>query len=299
MIIRAIVLLGALSLLGLTNDEVARNVYNYLHGDPKGSELQVVTPEIREQVVLRLRRYAYGFDSETGAKTDNSRDSSALVVLLRLGDLQTIKEMMNEYHQSPGEWDRGYRAEGLVDLNDRDFAESAQPLLIPYLAREFFRDDLHLAPDENEKTDLVPASVGSGYYAVSIMKNSPVFSANVRKWADKAYFALRLHTGRDIVKYQQVMQQWWRDDAKHFETKDYAAVKPGVPLVSAFVEPKPLVAVEASQQPMASAELPLATAPAAQPAPAPSTSSPLIYPLAIGFTALLLGALAFFLRRKT
>ena len=237
--IRAVTILSALSILGSTRAELVKNVENYLVGDPKGSKLQVVTPEIREEVIMRLRRTAYGFDSDTGAKMEH-RNKTALLVLLRLGDVPTIEDVMREYHETPGEWEWEKNRSGVVGLLDGTFPDSAQPLLIPYLAREFFREDLHTADDEVMEREGFPGSVGSAFYAIGIMKKSPVFNAPVRKWAEKADWALRLHTGRDIVKYREVMQQWWWDNAKHFEAKDYGAVQPGAPLVTTYISPGPL-----------------------------------------------------------
>lgn len=250
---RSFVILLAFPILGFANDDMARKVFSYLLDDPRESELHVVTPDIRDGVIMRLRRYAHGADSESGARSGLHRDSSSLVVLFRLGDMQTIEEVMKEYHEAPGEWEYepGMRKGGGVRLYDRTFADSAQPLLIPYLAREFFREDLNtVAVDDIEgvgdKTEfngafeLMPASVGSAFYAVGILKKSPFFSGAVHEWAEKADWALRLHTGRDIVKYRQIMQQWWGDNAKHFEAKDYGAVQPGAPLVTTYMSAGPL-----------------------------------------------------------
>ena len=312
----SLVAVHAAWILAVTNSEFAKYVENELIRNPRGSDIEMVTPEIRKEVILYLRRYADGADPDSGTKAGLGPDPGAQLLLLRLGDEQQIEEYSKSLEAAISKFRGISRAR--IDYS----GEAAQPLLIPRLAKYFFADDGDNFWDDRIVDDVVnilyPVSVGSAVTTLAILRNSPVFDTAVQKWADNAYqrvihaeykklgFTLPDHlipfptaTDIDLADLRKSMREWWRENARYFETKDYASVKPGVPIASPSVEPKPPVSAEVTQQPKGSAEPPLATAPAAQPAPAPSTSSPLIYPLAIGFTALLLGTLALFLRRKT
>ena len=165
------------------HSELAVNVFDYLLGDPMGSELHVVSPEIRNEVILRLQRYAHGMDPDDGIRTGLHANLSAQLLLLRLGDERSIVEKMQE--------DRRLAEEaGKIDIEERILERSAQPLLIPYLARDFSREDgdeITYWSQGDLSFEYYPISAGSAFRAIGIVANSAAFNPVVRAWAEQPH----------------------------------------------------------------------------------------------------------------
>ena len=315
---KSMILAGVFSVCAIMaiGSERGKSVYNDLIGDPvgrranpPGSDLNMVTPDIRDEVMLYLRRYASGLDSADGGKTDLSHNPSAKLLLMRLGDEQQIEERKKVFDAILAEFG-GYSLGAIIYDG-----EVAHPLLIPHLAKNFLAEDGDKTWEyqRGDIGDLVyPKSIGCAVSTLGIMRNSPAFSPAVRNWADKTYIRVRyaeeLPEGApvlfpksdaiDLTALRKAMREWWKENAGSFAAKDYASVKPGAWLPAAKVPATGDAVKDMGQPPASKVEPPSTTVTGAEPAQASSSSSPLIYPFAIGSSLLLLAAIAFFLRRK-
>lgn len=297
------------ALVAFADDEVPGDLVENLIGEPLGADVQKVTPPIRDAVIRRLRRIVDGSDSEFGIKSGLHYGEEAKLILMRLGDEHEIEshcKMRDAHLTKSGEF-----SAGVIGF----YVELSLPQLIPGLATYFSKEDgdnawLH---QEDERRDIVyPVSIGSAVSALGIMKGSPAFNPAVRKWAEDAFERVEYGQSKldlvvptpipkadiDLKELRQSMREWWKENAPAFAAKDYASVKPGasppVPKTPATAE----TAKDNSQPPALRTETPQATAPTSEPMPSPSASSPLIYPMAIGLSALLIAAIALLIQRK-
>ena len=314
---RLMSLAGAIGIWAITAmaSERGKSVYDDLLGDPAGrranppgSDLNIVTPDIRDEVILYLRRYASGTDAFSGNKTGLSHNSSAQLILIRLGDEQTIAEFLKERDEVESKYG------GMTATMENPEMESAQPLLIPGLAPKFFRQDgdaVSVLRDDDLSWLLYPVSAAASLSALGIMKESPVFNASLREWAGAMYESVtnedaRRRTHRDfppapnavLVELRKSMREWWKENARNFEAKDYASVKPGAWLPAANAAATAESAKDTADSPVSKAEIPHPVGTVGEPVPPASYSSTLIYPVAIGSSLLLLASIAFFLRRR-
>ena len=301
--------------------ERAKSVYDQLKGDPDGrlaktpgSDLNIVTPDIRDEVIMYLRRSASGADEDTGIKTDFGPDGHAKRLLIRLGDEQKIEEYLKIHEDAASRFGGIPRA--WIDYS----GEVAHPLLIPRLAKYFFVDDGNSVWDgriDDVGNMVYPASIGSAVCTLAIIRNSPAFNSALQKWADNAYqrvihaeykklgFRLPDHlipfpraADIDLAELRKAMRAWWKENARYFEAKDYASVKPGAWLPAAKVPAAAGTTKDTTQPTAAKTETPSPGPQTGEPAPIASSASPFLYPAVIGLSALLLAALAFLLRRR-
>lgn len=215
--------------------DLAANVFDYLIGNPRRAELHVITPEIRDGVILRLRRYAKGLHPESGAETGLGGARTAQLLLLRLGDERAMEEALKALS------DAAQKHGMLLSDGSEDLVNSAQPLFIPSLAEYLFRDDGNAARREWEGDlvyDWIPVSAACALYAVHIMENSPGFTPAVTEWAKKTRHAMKLwnddlvsYRKRDLAGFRQLMREWWRENEQFFRARNYQAVQPGRLLV--------------------------------------------------------------------
>ena len=300
--------------------ERAKSVYNDLLGDPDGrlaktpgSDLNMVTPDIRDEVILYLRRYASGTDAFSGNKTGLSHNSSAIRLLIRLGDEQQIEEHLKDVDATFAKFG-GYSLGAIIYDG-----EVAHPLLIPRLAKHFFAEDGD-NPWEHRVDDswnlVYPKSIGCAVSTLGMMRNLPAFSSELRSWADKTYQRVRHAAYKmgprlpdhlipypdaediDLTELRKAMREWWKENAGSFAVRDYASVKPGAWLPATKAPAAAESAKGTTDSPASRAEITHPVGIASEPVPPASSSSPLIYPLAIGSSLLLLASIAFFLRRK-
>lgn len=157
----------------------------------KGSE--------RPQVILRLKRYASG--DLTGYV------SQAKYLLIELGDTDAITKEIHSYHGDD-------MRKAMLLLR-----KSKQPLLIPLLARDLAL--IEPTTDKLLKSEFLipPRSVSSGEIIRSVIINSSEFTSEVKTWA------LQLNTD-NREGFRTVMRQWWKENKKYFDVKNYAAVRP-------------------------------------------------------------------------
>ena len=255
---------------------------SYILEHPTEFTPEAVGADIRDEVIQQLR----------GGLTDVdiSHWSEKCVALIRMGDEKTIAKTMRA------------RKEAIEKVGKSESIGGdgfpVQPLLISFLAEDFFREDGDEWTTRMNDDQLVlslPISIGSATDVLRLMRKSSVFSPEVKAWLGSADGKFSFRT-LDMAKFRSLMRQWWRENESHFAEKDYAAVKPGASLAG-VLKPDDTEAPATSQQPP--------TSPALTGDPSPTTavatdtqSSPYILPAAVGLSALAIAAAAFVFRRK-
>ena len=181
-----------------------------------GSGFSLVTPDIRDEVVRRIR--ASAGDSFTKAAGKSQRDH---LLLVRLGDVEATKQVVEVVRASLPKW-----APGSVPLLD-SLRDRAQPVIIPLLAGDFSRNDGETQGWVN-RDDLEymvrPVSIEMCVLAFDVMRLNDAFAPETRAWAKYSREAADSAAPRQI---RELMQQWWRDNEAHFLARDYHAVQPG------------------------------------------------------------------------
>ena len=207
-------------------------------------------------------------------KASGQRNGSSELDLFLFGDPEMMKQWADDF---------------LNRRDDRGLYLSQSPELIPMIAPGLSNQD-PVAIGYG-----IPLSSAAATAILHVIANTDAFSAETRIWAQAVPAQIEPSVeGR--LEYIEMMRNWWRENERHFQAKDYAAVKRGAPLS----EPKP---PEDTEPPAASEPLPTVPTVPTPPSPSavvsiPSDSSPYIIPVAIGLSALLIAATIFIFRRK-
>lgn len=172
-----------------------------------------VRPEIRDEVIVHLRAKLHPDDPCFPMYTSDS--------LVALGDEQTIERVIRQIKEKAAKTGTWY------SIGQYSYP---QPLLIPYLAEDFFRDDGDTIDEQVTRRDLdhLQISIGRVLDVLNILRRSPAFSEDMHKWSENT-IAVPLKL-LDISKCRQVMRSWWLENKEHFAKRDYASVRPGAPL---------------------------------------------------------------------
>ena len=172
------------------------------------ADLSVVDDANRAEIIARARSVA--------KREKVGNDIGANILLLRLGDIETMQRLMNDYHQSYG-----------TDALERVpflFARARQPLLIPLLASDLYLPaGKGLPPPIRPGQDVIVILTLQASSANLILENvirSTEFDQKLRVWAKKFQ---RNRFGKQDEFVAQ-MKTWWEQNQKSFEAKNYAAV---------------------------------------------------------------------------
>ena len=174
-----------------------------------------------------------------------------------------------------------------------------QPLLIPHMAEDFFREDGNGweigMRDTDIRTSFMPISIGSILDVLSILRRSPAFNEDVKKWVEDS---LGVSISKlDMPKCRNLMRMWWRENEGHFAKRDYAAVKPGAPLGRNLAKPG-AYENDPAYQPKPTTSAPVATFPPPKAASSEPDSISYIFVTAISLSILVIAASAFFVRSR-
>ena len=176
---------------------------------------KMVPTEIRNEVIVRLRAKLrltdeYGFIPHDVCES-----------LVALGDEQTIERVMHEFREN------ARKGTGTQSLGNNVYP---QPLLIPYLAENFFLEDGDVIDTDKiwVSSSNLQFSIASILDVFGIIRRSSAFNADLKEWV-KAEPSIPLRI-LDVPKCREVMRTWWRENEEHFAKRNYAAVKPGAPL---------------------------------------------------------------------
>ncbi len=213
----------SLIFLPLTRDELIDNVISYLHDKGPHAEPHVVTPDIRDEVLGRLK-------SELPENLRPDLDSLRTYrILLRLGDEETTRQIVNanrfRWLTDPTEAIL-MNSEGQLFLGV--LAYSAQPAVIPLIAEDFFRNDGDKITSQSVD-DLFytkrPFSIEMCRVAFAVMSRSEAFPKSTRDWAKECSSASEYDSPPPLVR--EMMQKWWRENEARFRAADYQAVHAG------------------------------------------------------------------------
>ncbi len=198
------------------------------------ADFSVVTPDIREEVIGRIRKEADG-----PLQKLNLGGLSDYRLLVRLGDRKTMEELVSSTRDA-------FLGKSQFAFHE-ELGRSAQPALIPMIAEDFFRNDgseVKWKQDDDVAYASRPFSIIMCRVALEIAYRSDAFADATRKWARDTIWK----TDENPTLTRELLQQWWQANEKSFGQRDYHAVLPG-------------------------RELPLPTTMAASPGPPPPNES--------------------------
>jgi len=187
------------------------------------ADLTLIPPDQRTDIIFRLRRIAaitQGVSQEVGNSIVHK--DTADLLLLRLGDKFTIERMIQDY--------RAYNSPHAWVYDQHLFELSSQPLLIPYLAQDFYLNEDtakgFATGEPPDATEFVisgpPRSIFSGVTVVRLIQNVPEFTEEMKAWARQAY-DVRLASPE---RFRNLMRVFWEKNKAAFERQDYRAVVP-------------------------------------------------------------------------
>lgn len=279
---------------GFCQKQQIDRVISYLRGDWTNSDLSVVTPEIRDQVIQRIRKYAGGpFDEINGAGRID------YILLIRLGDMETTRQIVDSTRSSQLTGKGWAFYDALV--------AAAQPAVITLIAEDFFRDDGDkITPTliGDEADYIRPLSIEMCRVAFGIVARSELFTPETKEWAKKN---LEWADSSAPALFREIAQEWWASNKAQFLANDYRAVKPGRTLPApSWAQPES----DDQSTPPAAPGLPMSPH---QPAAIVATSTPAVsssgniqtqgnsgntYTWIAGLLLILCGGMAWLLKRK-
>jgi hypothetical protein len=251
-----------------------RPVTSWLYERPSEAELAALSSEEREEYIGQLR-----------GVTDFKR-RAAQRLLIELGDRETAENVVAEcINETP----RGRQSQDASAV----LAFVRQAWVIPMLEPALLRDEVIEKRVWTMDSGPVPVSVDAAACIVQILNRCPVFSDEVRQWAQKMKWEL------DVRVLRQTMRDWWEQNKEHFAKGDYAAVQPLQPVSPAPPTPPPAPAVKAEAAPAATPQ-PAAkpSPPTATPALAERSTLPWSVLVGIAMLALAAGLVVILLRAK-
>lgn len=217
-------------------------VAEYLRADPSNSDLRVVKPDIRESVIALLKNYHKVNAPNSPEEWNRPPDSTSRTILLRLHDQETVETFIRGIKDWAAGRERGEAAPiaELPDTRDASF--------IPHFSEDFLRED---GSEIIEHTDQdvgwyeQPRSTDIAINVLKLIASSHEFNTATRKWAE-TYGDTWAIKQVGVAAFRQVLREWWEDNKRVFQTKDYQAVTPGRSL------PLPAqIAVETTHAPLA------------------------------------------------
>jgi len=162
-----------------------------------------ITSGNRDQIITELRWHA-------ASSAWDSHQSVAMVLLVRLGDIQTIQQLSSDFLTNSSSEDKWTGA-------CRILKDSHDAAAIPALA---------LALEASGQIDVANPTIplsAKGLYAADaifeIARRAPQFTDAFRAIAQTVTY----ENGRVATK---AMQDWWQQNKEHFVKKDYSAVGP-------------------------------------------------------------------------
>jgi len=222
------------------------------------ADLTLIPPDQKDAVIRRLREIATLKQGSVEIGDTLVHVMAADLLLLRLGDKFTMERMVQDY--------RAYNSTASWSYDQSQFEYSRQPLLIPYLAEDFYLEEdptkgitVRPPPGSAEFGVSVPSrSVFSGVTVVRIVEEAPEFTQEMKAWAKQAS-ALRRESS---VRFRNLMRVFWEKNKAAFGRGDYHAV---VPVTENEAAPPPAVpAPLATPAPLPLSQTPRSTTPAVQ-----------------------------------
>ena len=257
---RAIVLVTAalLPIAGNCQDERIDRIVSRLL-DSEIPDLSLVTPDVRDEVIHRIRGSSGDSFEQTIGKTRRY-----YLLLVKLGDEDATKQVVAAMRPS-------LPKKGPGNLWLSFLEDDAQPVIIPIIAGDFFLNDGEEQTSAllgDEGFQVRPVSMEMCMLAFHVILRSGSFSPETTAWAKynhdwrQSYFT----TPREM---REQMQRWWRANEAHFRARDYQAVRPGETLSSAAAQ-TPVRSGDPSGQPAPTRRTPADVGTPSQ----PGTSAP-------------------------
>lgn len=194
-------ILGTVTLKGAPpEDDVRRLMTNHYDN----IDVSKVPEAIRRRYIEQLKNLSSSEKIQYGSKAD--------LLLIDLGDMDTIKSDVKAYHASISS-----AAAGGI------FLLCKQPLVIPLLAGDLEVNEDAKPVRSGEDLLVYPVSVRSANIMRIILINSPQFKNETKKWAEETY------PGKERAKaaaFREVFRGWWMQNADAFKQLEYSKVTP-------------------------------------------------------------------------
>ncbi|MEQ1853941.1 MAG: hypothetical protein ABMA01_20410 [Chthoniobacteraceae bacterium] len=141
-------------------------------------------------------------------------DEEAYGILLLLGDREATRHCVQK----------------MVKDKFPALGYSGSPIVIEYLMPHVFKLEAYSRTWVSDVVH-VPFSFIATSDVFKILAESSAFSDEVRNWAKSTKVS-------DSLSERAELRRWWNENKVHFAKDDYKAVKPGLPIPSAFEEEK-------------------------------------------------------------
>ncbi|PAW77290.1 MAG: hypothetical protein B9S32_12370 [Verrucomicrobia bacterium Tous-C9LFEB] len=208
--LRSFAIIFLLPVLTLSAESTDTLVQKIIARDTANADLSVITDENRQKIVEIARNVVL--------RKVEGNYVGAQILLLRLGDAQTIKELQTLFSEY-----KGKEAWQEVPF----YVERArQPLLV-----EAFSSSLYSPLDQGVKgivggvkTEVVtlvpPKPVMAGALIISTIRQSKEFSPELKAWAKEMAHNL------DEADFISKMRLWWEQNKERFVTLKFKEVEP-------------------------------------------------------------------------
>ena len=142
--------------------------------------------------------------------------------LAMLADPELMPGWIRDAKQAPaGSEELGSAVRGIV--------LAAKPELVVELAPFIMTGEPVTSTYVDDTRSYTTKNVTAGHGMLAIIKNSPAFDGQIRKWAQD-----QLKAPAELLL--KMLPQWWKDNEAHFIAKDYKSVKPGEDIYNPVME---------------------------------------------------------------
>jgi len=203
-----------IALFPLQSEDTQSLVENTIRSDTTHADLSWINSKNREDVVQLARQYA------------SNGSLGAQILLLRLGDSQTIQQILARYREN---YSRDGAQETVLIIQ-----RAKQPLLIPPLAADLYIKDnqkMRPPPSGSDVIFLLNLPTSSGDLILEQIIRSPEFSPELKDWAKK----FKSTEFGDPKVFAQTLKLWWEQNKDKFRTRDYKSIPPPIPAVTTIL----------------------------------------------------------------
>ena len=199
----------------------AREVVTKLRYNCIKSDLNLVTAENRQEVIRRLWSYVNQVNPDYPDEQLHTIYDDCYILLLRLGDRQIIEKVSNIYRKSTEASVSGSWIATLI-------RDAKQPLALPVLF-ETISSQESPEPKWVRGADypvlVFPVSMEGPLEAMWVVRNSDVFSTEVRTWAGDMLARSRAEPS----EVRNALRLWWKQNGTAVSWGDFKKVNVPLP----------------------------------------------------------------------
>ncbi len=177
------------------------------------ADLSGIAETERPMIISQLKKAVSGIK---WSSEGNTTLLGAKLLLTNLGDAEAIKDLVQRYKKSSP----------TSRSMERLLRNCKQPLFIPLIANDLKMDEKAEYVQASYDYITLPRSFQSTWIIRDILKNSPAFHQDVKKWAESLGRRDDSDGFKAAEKMRNIMRQWWKENEVYFQKKDYGAVRP-------------------------------------------------------------------------